>query len=34
MWYLDLAESHKVQLFDKMVSGKRFGHKRYAVTGN
>jgi hypothetical protein len=34
LWSFDLTESHKVQLFEKIVCGKRFGHKRYEVTGN
>jgi len=34
MCYLDLTESHEVQLFEKMVSGKRFGHKRHEVICN
>ena len=34
MWYLDLTESHEVQLSEKMVPGKRFGHERDEVTCN
>lgn len=33
MWSHDLTESRKVKLSEKIVCGKRFGHKIYEVTG-